>query len=146
MSGIVRVSRAIKDRERLYDVFDAESGDYEFIYESLFDIHKRGQFKKDIQKRFGIKIGNVFILNTSHVPPEHHEAELAAISSFLDTFSNESGLMILMEQRTRGKSPPQIARWGTLGFELISKDGLIEGLRYVRPIRKKPKESIHRDQ
>jgi hypothetical protein len=35
--------------------------------------------------------------------------------------------MILMEKRTRGKSPPQIARWGKLGFEVISKDGLVEG-------------------
>jgi len=60
------------------------------------------------------------------MPPEHHEAELATISSFLDTFSNESGLMILMKKRTR-KSPPQIARWGKLGFEVISKDGLVEG-------------------
>jgi hypothetical protein len=35
--------------------------------------------------------------------------------------------MILMEKRTRGKSPPQIARWGKLGFEVISKEGLVEG-------------------
>jgi hypothetical protein len=125
--GIVQVGRAIKNRERLFDVFDAESGDYEYAYETLFDIDKRGEFKKDIQKRFGIKSGNVFILNASHMPPEHHEAELATISSFLDTFSNESGLIILMEKRTRGKSPPQIARWGKLGFEVISKDGLVEG-------------------
>jgi hypothetical protein len=125
--GIVQVGRAIKNRERLYDVFDAESGDYEYVYETLFDNDKRGEFKKDIQKRFGIKSGNVFILNTSHMPPEHHEAELATISSFLDTFSNESGLMILMEKRTRGKSPPQIAMWGKLGFEVISKEGLLEG-------------------
>jgi hypothetical protein len=125
--GIVQVDRVIKNRERLYDVFDAESGDYEHVYETLFDIDKRGEFKKDVQKRFGIKSGNIFILNTSHMPPEHHEAELAMISSFLDTFSNESGLMILMEKRTRGKSPPQIARWGKLGFEVISKDGLVDG-------------------
>jgi hypothetical protein len=125
--GIVQVDRAIKDRERLFDIFDAESGDYEFVYETLFDIDKRGKFKEDIQQRFGIKSGNVCILNVSHIPPEHHEAELAAISSFLDTFSNEAGLMILMEKRTRGKSVPQIARWRELGFEVISKDGLVEG-------------------
>jgi hypothetical protein len=63
--GIVQVGRAIKNRERLYDVFDAESGDYEYVYETLVDIDKRGEFKKDIQKRFGIKSGNVFILNNS---------------------------------------------------------------------------------
>jgi hypothetical protein len=125
--GIVQVRRAIKNRERLFDVFDAESGDYEYVYETLFDIDKRGEFKEDIQQRFEIKSGNIFILNASHMPSEHHEAELAAISSFLDAFSNEAGLMILMEKRTRGKSLPQIARWRKLGFEIISKDGLMEG-------------------
>jgi hypothetical protein len=44
--GIVQVRRAIKNRERLFDVFDAESGDYEYVYETLFDIDKRGELKK----------------------------------------------------------------------------------------------------
>ena len=114
--GIVQVGRAIKTRERLFDVFDAESGDHEYVYETLFDIDKRGEFKKDIQKRFGIKSGNVFILNTSHMPPEHHEAELATISSFLDTFSNESGLMILMQKKDQRKVPAADRQVGQTWF------------------------------
>jgi hypothetical protein len=44
--------------------------------------------------------------------------------------------MILMEKRTRGNSPPQIARWGKLRFEVISKDGLVDGyVMYGLPVK-----------
>jgi hypothetical protein len=53
--GIVQVGRTIKNRERLFDVFDAESGDYEYVYETLFDIDNAANSRKTSRSDSGSK-------------------------------------------------------------------------------------------